>query len=129
MDFRKATKVYQETNLSTIPVIDYVLLCLNEVLRNIEIYAESNNPEERKEALAKAQDLLFELMATVDHKTAEGERLQIYYAYLNQCLIEIRIQDTPGLLEQVALQVGELVDSWEIAKAETRKQKYTTPWI
>ncbi|BAQ10160.1 flagellar protein FliS [Sporosarcina sp. FSL W7-1349] len=129
MDFRKVTKVYQETNVSTLPVIDYVLLCLNEVLRNVESYEESDSIEERKEALAKAQTLLFELMATVDHKTAEGERLQVYYAYLNQCLIEIRIHDTPGMREQVSRQIKKLIDSWEIAKAETRRQKYTTQWI
>lgn len=129
MDFRKASKVYQETNLSTIPVIDYVLLLLNEVLRNLDDYLQFDNPEERKEALGKAQELLFELMATVDHKTAEGERLQLYYAYLNQCLIEIRIHDTPEMPEHVMVQIRELIASWEIAKAETRRLRYTTPWI
>ena len=51
----------------------------------------THDAHSRNASLSKAQDLLFELMTTTDRQTEEGERLVTFYAYLNQCLVEIRI--------------------------------------
>jgi len=132
MNYKRATKIYQDNNISTIPIIEYVLLLLKEVLKNVQLYDEMFDLEDdfsRNKVVSKAQDLLFELMATTDRNSVEGERLLSFYAHLNQCLVELRIAENSNLQTHVKLQLEELIDSWEEAKQTSRLQKYRTPWI
>ena len=127
MDLKKAMKVYEETNLSTMPMIGYVLLLLNECLynvRNCGNTVEENEVDQRNESVSKAQKLLFELMAIMDRRTTEGERLFTYYAYLNQCLVEVRINESDEHLKKVEQALLEMIGSWEVARPLTREVGY-----
>ena len=121
-------KVYEATNLSTMPMIGYVLLLLNECLYNVRKCGnavEENEIDQRNKSVSKAQKLLFELMIVTDRRTAEGERLFIYYAYLNQCLVEVRINESDQHLKQIESALLEMIASWEAARPITRGEGYT----
>ena len=127
MDMKKAMRVYEETNLSTMPMIGYVLLLLNECLYNVQNCGnavEENEVDQRNESVSKAQKLLFELMTVTDRRTVKGERLFTYYAYLNQCLVEVRINESDEHLIQIEQALLEMIASWEAARPMTRGEGY-----
>ena len=120
MDLKKVTKLYQETNLSTMPMVEYVLLLLNECLFHVQQYEEN----ELNESISKAQKILFELMALTDRKTAEGERLFTFYTYVNQCLVEVRINKSEEHLKLVQHYLEEMIASWKDTKPVIERKGY-----
>ena len=132
MDVKKAAERYQQTNYATLSTIEYVLLLLNECLHYVaiaETAVRTEDIEELYEYISKTQHLLFELMAATNTQPTEGKRLSSFYAYLNQCLVEVRLNKEPDKLEMVKQHLEELIESWEVAKQKGRIEKYTTPWI
>jgi len=132
VDVKKAAERYQQTNYATLSSIEYVLLLLNECLRYVEIVetaVRTENKEELYEYISKTQHLLFELMAASNTQSKEGKRLSTFYAYLNQCLVEVRLNKEPEILDGVTQHLMEMIESWEVAKQKGRIEKYTTPWI
>ena len=132
MDVKKAAERYQQTNYATLSTIEYVLLLLNECLHYVaiaETAVRTEDIEELYEYISKTQHLLFELMAATNTQSTEGKRLSSFYAYLNQCLVEVRLNKEPDKLEMVKQHLEELIESWEVAKQKGRIEKYTTPWI
>ena len=124
MDLEKVTKIYKETNLSTMSMIEYVLLLLKECLYNVRNYGESESSE-RNEPITKAQKIVFELMVTVDRGTSEGERLFTFYKYVNQCLVEVRLNGSEKHLNLVEQYLLSMIASWEDAKPPTQRIGYT----
>lgn len=120
MDLKKVTKLYKETNLSTMPMVEYVLLLLNECLFHVRQYEEN----ELNESISKAQKLLFELMALTDRRTAEGERLYTFYTYVNQCLVEVRINKSEQHLKLVQHYLEDMIVSWEDTKPVIERKGY-----
>lgn len=132
MDVKKAAERYQQTNYATLSTIEYVILLLNECLRYVgiaETAVRTEHKEELYEYISKTQHLLFELMATTNTQYEEGKRLSLFYAYLNQCLVQVLLNKEPEILEGVMQNLVELIESWEEAKQKGRIEKYTTPWI
>lgn len=132
MDVKKAAERYQQTNYATLSTIEYVLLLLNECLRYVDIAETAVREKDREELyvyISKTQHLLFELMATTNTHSAEANRLSSFYAYLNQCLVEVRLNKEPETLVMVMQHLEEMIESWEVAKQKGRIEKYTTPWI
>jgi flagellar protein FliS len=133
VDLKRVANLYKKSNQSTLPTVEYVLLLLKEAVKNINFYRvtrETSNPvEESISYLIVAQQLLFELLATVDRDIDAGERLYTFYAYLNQCLVDVRLTDNAAPLELVEEQLLELIDSWEESKQTTRLRTYTTPYL
>ena len=132
VDVKKAAERYQQTNYATLSTIEYVLLLLNECLRYVDIAetaVRTENKEELYEYISKTQHLLFELMAATSTQLEEGKRLSSFYAYLNQCLVGVRLNKEPEILEMVTQHFVDLIESWEVAKQKGRIEKYTTPWI
>ncbi|HJF33008.1 MAG TPA: flagellar protein FliS [Sporosarcina psychrophila] len=132
MDVKKAAERYQQTNYATLSTIEYVLLLLNECLHYVaitETAVQTESKEELYEYISKTQHLLFELMAATNTQSAEGKRLSSFYVYLNQSLVEVRLNKEPAVLEMVKQHLEELIESWEVAKQKGRIEKYTTPWI
>ena len=118
MDLKKVTRLYKETNLSTMSMTKYVLLLTKECLYHVRNY-EGNN------SVTKAQKILFELMTVTDRRTTEGERLFTFYTYLNQCLVEVRVNGSKQHLKQVEQYLQEMIASWEDAKPPIQRIGYT----
>lgn len=124
MDLEKVTKIYKETNLSTMSMTEYVLLLLKECLYNVRNY-EGSGRSEQNESITKAQKIIFELMTTVDRRTKEGERLFTFYTYVNQCLVEVRLNGSEKHLNLVEQYLLEMLASWEDAKPPIQRIGYT----
>ncbi|WP_342513007.1 flagellar protein FliS [Sporosarcina sp. FSL K6-1522] len=132
MNFKHAAHRYKETNLVTRTEVEHVLVLLNECLCQTYLCEKAIQSEDRESlyaCLTTAQQLLFELMATADRRTVEGERLLSFYAYLNQCLVQVRLNQKLAALHEVLEYLQEMIKSWEIAKQKSRQQNYTSEWI
>lgn len=132
MNYKKVSEIYRQTNAATISVVEYVRLLLSEVLSNMQLYENSEGTEDvhtRNRILSKAQELLLELMSTTNRKSEEGERLFTFYGHLNQCIIELRLNESIEMKAHINEQLGHLIDAWQEAQQTSRLQKYQTPWI
>ncbi len=66
--------------------------------------------------MGKAQDIIFELMASLDfeHEEVSG-RLYSLYDYMYQRLVEANIKKDAEKITEVEIMLGELRDTWKAA--------------
>src|SRR5690606_35570470 len=129
VDIEKAIQIYKEASASTLSMMEYVLLLLNELQKNIQQCKqaiETGNADERNRTLQKAQDFLFELMTTTDHEAERSDRLMTIYLHMNQCLVQTHMTKTDELLGHVEEMTVQLIASWQVAKQVTRRRNFTT---
>lgn len=129
MEIEKAIQIYKEASTSTLSMMEYVLLLLNEMQKYIQqcqVAIANTDNEERDRTLSKAQDFLFEIMTTTNQETVESERLMTLYIHMNQCLVKTRMTQSGELLPHIEQLTAQLIESWQIAKQVTRRRTYTT---
>ncbi|WP_252502371.1 flagellar export chaperone FliS [Sporosarcina sp. Marseille-Q4943] len=131
IDIEKAIQIYIEASASTLSMMEYVLLLLNEFQKNVQqckqaIAAGDSDDRGRDRSLQKAQDFLFELMTTTDHEAERSDRLMTIYLHMNQCLVQTHITKTDDLLGHVEEMTVQLIASWQVAKQVTRRRNFTT---
>lgn len=129
VDIEKAIQIYKEASASTLSMMEYVLLLLNELQKNIEqckLAIKDGNAEERDRSLKKAQDFIFELMTTTDHEAERSDRLMTVYLHMNQCLVRTHMTKTADLLDHIEDMTVQLIASWQVAKQVTRRRNFTT---
>ncbi|MBB4823612.1 flagellin-specific chaperone FliS [Sporosarcina luteola] len=129
MNVNRAIKIYRETHASTIPTMEYIILLLKETTKNIRFCQQATSWEDTQATLLRTQEFLFELMATADRRTEEGERLFTFYVYLNQLIVDVQIQKSTDRLAAVEVFVEQLIEAWEEAQTKTRQQKFTSNMI
>lgn len=129
IDIEKAIEIYKEASTSTLSMMEYVLLLLSEMQKQIQqckVAIDNENLEGRDRTLSKAQDFLFEIMTTTNQETVESERLMTLYIHMNQCLVKTRMTKNVELLPHVEQLVAQLIESWQVAKQVTRRRTYKT---
>ncbi|WP_432357476.1 flagellar export chaperone FliS [Sporosarcina sp. UB5] len=129
VDIEKAIQIYKEASASTLSMMEYVLLLLTELQKNIEQCKQAievGDTDERTRTLKKAQDFLFELMTTTDHEADRSDRLTAIYIHMNQCLVQTQLTKTDDLLDHVEEMIVQLIASWQVAKQVTRRINFTT---
>ncbi|GEN83013.1 hypothetical protein SLU01_13250 [Sporosarcina luteola] len=129
VDIEKAIQIYKEASASTLSMMEYVLLLLGELQKNIQqcnkAIAEGDTAE-RDRTLKKAQDFLFELMATTDHETEQSGRLMAIYLHMNQSLVQTQMTKTSDLLDHIEEMTVQLITSWQVSKQVTHRRNFTT---
>lgn len=132
MDIHRAARRYKENDYTTLSSIEYVLRLIDECQHHVEFCQTAISADDRDalyESSAKAQQLLFELMATVNGRTLEGGRLTTFYIYLNQRLVEARLQKKSVPLQEVTGHLKEMKNAWEIARQKSRQQNFQSGWV
>lgn len=121
MQFEKVARLYKETNLTTMSVVEYTLLLLKECLTAVELARQS---EDNLKNIECAQEALFELMSGANQNHVRGKRLFNVYVQLNQWLVEYRIQKDVTELEKVARYIKEMIVAWEASKPKEKDYSY-----
>lgn len=132
MDLRRATQIYKQTTISTTSATEGVIIILKEIQKKLHqclLAFQQQQLDMYHEPLADAQHLLFELMATIDRHTDEGQRLFLFYVYLNQCLVEVQLVKKEARLQEVQAHIETLIEAWEYSKLRNRLQTYTSNQI
>ncbi|WP_336822021.1 flagellar protein FliS [Sporosarcina sp. USHLN248] len=129
IDIEKAIEIYRESNMSTLSMMEYVILLLNGLRKNVQLCGEAiiaNNAEQLDHSLQKAQQFIFELMTTIDHDAEDSEKHLLLYIHLNQCLVNVKLTKTDRKIAHVDEIIQQLIASWEVAKQVTRRRNFQT---
>lgn len=110
------TSAYKESAVLTAPPEQLVLMLydgINRFLLQATVAMRAGNPMLCNGKLQRAEAIIDELIATLDHSAGEiADRLNALYLYSRRSLGEARIEKSPEKIEHVQGLIGELRDAW-----------------
>jgi len=116
-------QVYQQQSVMTAAPGDLTLMLYNGCLKfmgRAELALEKKDIAGVNEALLRAQDILAELMSTLDMQYEVANNLFALYDFIYTTLVQANIKKDPALLKQCTSLVTELRDTWAEAVKMTR---------
>ncbi len=112
-------KAYKETQIKTASQGKLIIMLYDGAIRQIDIAAsrlEGEQPEldNVNNALVKAQDLITELMVSLDFDRGGeiAQRLFHLYMFFNRRLIEANLKKDPKPIREVRKMLAELRSAW-----------------
>ncbi len=127
MGIPNAYKSYKENSVTTACPEELVVLMyrgLEKYIKQGQIYIKEGNFEKTNEVLLKAQDIVCELMFSLDMDVEMSGPLYALYDFLLNCLIEGNIKKEISILQQALGIVSGLREAWEDALISVRQIKY-----
>lgn len=118
-------QAYKQNSVNTASPGELTLLLYNGCLKFIKLAKkaiEDNQVEQRNENLLKAQNIVQELMVTLNMDVEVSHNLMQMYDYLHRRLVEANLKNDTQILEEVESFVMEFRDMWKEVIQSTRKQ-------
>ncbi|MGI1690250.1 flagellar export chaperone FliS [Thermoanaerobacter uzonensis] len=118
---------YKENAILTASPEELVLMLYNGIIRFIE---EAKGAIEKKDYMAanngiqRAQDVITELMLTLDMSYDISQNLYSLYDYMLRRLIDANVKKDVTILEEVKGFAIELRDTWNLALNKVREKVY-----
>lgn len=118
---------YKENAILTASPEELVLMLYNGIIRFIE---EAKKAIEKKDYVAannsiqRAQDIVTELMITLDMNYDISKNLYSLYDYMLRRLIDANIKKDVEILEEVREFAVELKETWNVALNKVREKVY-----
>lgn len=118
---------YKENAILTASPEELVLMLYNGIIRFIE---EAKGAIEKKDYMAanngiqRAQDIITELMLTLDMSYDISQNLYSLYDYMLRRLIDANVKKDVTILEEVKGFAIELRDTWNLALNKVREKVY-----
>ncbi|WP_243388285.1 flagellar export chaperone FliS [Bacillus kexueae] len=109
-------EAYQQNSVTTASPGELTLMLYNGCLKFIKLAKKAiseQNLEEKNINLQKAQNIIRELMVTLNTDIEISQQLMVMYEYMNRRLIEANIKNDVGILEEVEGYVSEFRDTWK----------------
>ncbi|RKQ35572.1 flagellar export chaperone FliS [Oceanobacillus halophilus] len=128
MVMNKAYHTYQNNAVNTASGGELTLMLYNGCMKFIKQAMkdmENNDYEAKNTNIQKAQNIIQELMITLDQKIEISKQILPLYEYLHFQLKEANIKNDKAILEEVLGFVTEFRDTWKQVIIQTRKQNYT----
>lgn len=120
-------QAYKNNSVNTASPAELTLMLYNGCLKFIRYGKkgiEDQNMELKNTNIQKAQNIITELMVTLDQNTPISKEIMPLYDYINQLLIEANIKNDIGLLEEAFDLVEEFRDTWREVIKQTRTREY-----
>lgn len=123
-------KAYKENSVTqstpgelTLMLYNGCLKFLNQAKKGIE----TNNIELKNTNIQKAQNILRELMVTLDMSQSVSESMASLYDYMITQLIEANIKNDAVILDEVYGLTTEFRDTWKQVIQTNRQKQYGAP--
>lgn len=119
---------YQQNSVNTASPGDLTLMLYNGCLKFITLgkkAMEAGNIQEKNNNLLKAQNIIHELMVTLNMDVAISKDLLSLYDYLNRQLIEANLKNNPAILDEVTEFVTDFRNTWKEAIQLNRQKQFT----
>ena len=123
-------KAYQQNSVTqstpgelTLMLYNGCLKFLNQAKKGIE----TNNIELKNTNIQKAQNILRELMVTLDMSQSVSESMASLYDYMITQLIEANIKNDAAILDEVYGLTTEFRDTWKQVIQTNRQKQYGAP--
>ncbi len=114
----KPYQAYKQNSVNTASSGELTIMLYNGCLKFItlaKMAINEKNIEERNKNLIKAQNIIHELMVTLDMKVEISNQLLQMYDYLYRRLIEANTKASVEILDEVEGYVVEFRDTWKQA--------------
>lgn len=118
---------YKENAILTASPEELVLMLYNGILRFIEeakMAIEKKDFNKANNSILRAQDILTELMLTLDMNYEISKNLYSLYDYMKRRLIEANIKKDIKILDEVSGFVYDLKQTWNTALSKIRERVY-----
>lgn len=125
MAMNQPHQAYRQNSVTTASPGELTLLLYNGCLKFIKLAKmamEENNFEQRNINLVKAQDIMQELMITLDMDVEISKSLLQMYDYINRRLIEANTKNDLDILNEAEGFVIEFRDTWKEVIKLSKKQ-------
>lgn len=125
MAMNQPHQAYRQNSVTTASPGELTLLLYNGCLKFIKLAKmamEENNFEQRNINLVKAQDIMQELMITLDMDVEISKNLLQMYDYINRRLIEANTKNDMDILNEAEGFVTEFRDTWKEVMKLSKKQ-------
>lgn len=118
-------QAYRQNSVTTASPGELTLLLYNGCLKFIKLAKraiEDQNVEQRNTNLIKAQNIIQELMVTLNMDIEVSHNLMQMYDYLHRRLVEANLKNDTEILDEVEEFVLDFRNTWKEVIQTTRKQ-------
>ena len=127
MSVNKAYQTYQNNAVNTASGGELTLMLYNGCMKFIKQAmkdVEANNFEGKNTNIQKAQNIIRELLITLDPKVEISKQFQPLYEFMLTQLTAANIENDKQKLEEVLELVTEFRDTWKQILIKHRKQQF-----
>lgn len=120
------TNSYKQNQVETATTGELTLMLYNGGVRFIKRAIEAINNKDINQAhqyITRVQDIVDELIITLDRKYSISEQMLLLYDYMNRRLIEANVSKNISILEEIEGLFIEFRDTWKQAMVLARIQK------
>ena len=128
MSANKAYQAYQNNSVNTASGGELTLMLYNGCMKFIKQAmkdTEANNYEAKNKNIQKAQNIIRELMITLDPKVEISKQIQPLYEFILNQLTAANIENDVTKLEDALGLVTEFRDTWKQVILKHRKQQFS----
>jgi flagellar secretion chaperone FliS len=118
---------YQTNAVQTASPGELTLMLYNGCLKFIKLARkaiEENNISARNENLIKAQNIIQELMVTLNMEYDVAKSMMLMYDYIYRRLVEANVKNDAAILDEVEGYVTEFRDTWKQVIQINRQRQY-----
>ncbi|MGN7399549.1 flagellar export chaperone FliS [Cytobacillus praedii] len=126
---QKQYEAYQQNSVLTASPGELTLMLYNgclKFLNQAKRAVQEKNIEAKHTNLSKAQNIISELMVTLNFDYDIAKDMRKLYDYMNRRLIEANIKNDIDIISEVEELVTEFRDTWKEALIINRKKQYNT---
>lgn len=120
-------QTYQQNSVNTASPGELTLMLYNGCLKFINLAKEAlkeKNIQEKNINIQKAQNIITELMATLDPKYEIANQMMSLYDFIRRKLIEANVKNSIESLEEAESLVVEFRDTWKEVIRINRMRTY-----
>jgi flagellar biosynthetic protein FliS len=116
---------YQEQSIMTASPGELTLMLYNgciKFIKQAKLYIEEKDIEKANNAIIRAQDIIYELMSTLNMDYEISNNMMALYDYMNRRLIDANISKDIKVLDEVLNLTVEFRDTWMEVIKKTRNR-------
>lgn len=112
-------QAYHQDGIMTASPIELIVVLYDALIKNLKlarIHIESKTIEKAGQELVKAQDILRELMRSLDLKYEIAEQLLNIYDYILREIVTINLSKNAGNINALIVMLEDLKEAWKSIK-------------
>ncbi|MFC0013588.1 MULTISPECIES: flagellar export chaperone FliS [Allobacillus] len=126
MNYQQPHQAYQQNSIQTASPGELTMMLYNGCLKFIRLAKkgiENENIEQKNVNIQKAQNIINELMVTLNPDVEISNQMRSLYDYMNHQLIQANIKNDVEILSEVEGLVSEFRDTWKEVLKLNKQQK------
>ena len=126
MNYQQPHQAYQQNSIQTASPGELTMMLYNGCLKFIRLAKkgiENENIEQKNVNIQKAQNIINELMVTLNPEVEISNQMRPLYAYMNRQLIQANTKNDVEILSEVEGLVSEFRDTWKEVLKLNKQQK------